>query len=88
MVKKMDTNRDGDIDEDEFVGYSEQALPKRSKEFEVVVEQFMYVAKACCERKDKATTPRGGSTRPISNSVRENMAAKREERLNQMSGKR
>merc|ERR1712166_388431 len=53
LVQKMDANGDGVVDGSEFSEHFEQALPKDAKQFNVVVGQFMEVAQACRERKEK-----------------------------------
>jgi len=47
LVRKIDSNRDGDISESEFVNFFEDALTKDANEFEATILQFMAVARAC-----------------------------------------
>ena len=63
MVKKMDENGDGVIDGPEFSEYFEQALPQDAKAFNVVVGEFMEVAEACRERKERQREQKETHTR-------------------------
>ena len=51
LVNKIDANHDGIISASEFSEHFEQALPKEAKEFDVIISQFMEVAKAVRARK-------------------------------------
>ena len=54
LVKKMDVNRDGKTSDVEFSTHFEKSLTKDMKEFLVVIDQFMAVAKACRAAKKNA----------------------------------
>jgi len=54
LVKKMDLNLDGKVDEFEFAKHFEQALPRGEGKFNTIIRQFTEVANACKERKEKA----------------------------------
>ena len=47
LVRRMDSNGDGDISGTEFVDYFEEALTTDAAEFAATIEQFMEVARAC-----------------------------------------
>ena len=51
LVNKIDADHDGIISASEFSEHFEQALPKEAKEFDVIMSQFMEVAKAVRARK-------------------------------------
>ena len=54
LVKEMDTDADGKVDEFEFSKHFEKALPHDEEEFNTIIAQFLKVANACTEQKQKA----------------------------------
>merc|ERR1712166_1302761 len=53
LVKNMDTDGDGTVNEKEFSGYFDKSLTKDEAEFEETVAQFMEVAKECRQQKQE-----------------------------------
>ena len=51
LVKNMDTDGDGTVNEKEFSGYFDKSLTKDEAEFGEIVAQFMEVAKECRQQK-------------------------------------
>jgi len=70
LVKQMDLNRDGLIDQAEFVAHFDRALPSSSVEFEALVDQFLRVARACSARKQRLQSPIGVRSPPSASSSR------------------
>ena len=54
LIKKMDANGDGKIQESEFAQFFEEALTQERKEFNSIVNQFESVAESCRSRKEEA----------------------------------
>merc|ERR1711865_808535 len=62
LVKNMDTDGDGTVNEKEFSGYFDKSLTKDQAEFEETVAQFMEVAREC--RATKAAKRKAESQSP------------------------
>merc|ERR1712166_1409188 len=52
LVKKMDLNSDGEVDDFEFAKHFEESLPRDEGKFNAIIKQFTKVANACKERKE------------------------------------
>lgn len=56
MMKKMDTDGDGDVSSTEFSVYFEAALTQDPAEFDNTIAQFTAVAQACRDRKERVAS--------------------------------
>eukprot|EP00658_Telonema_sp_P-2_P078245 TRINITY_DN7287_c0_g1_i6.p1 TRINITY_DN7287_c0_g1~~TRINITY_DN7287_c0_g1_i6.p1 ORF type:complete len:465 (-),score=192.02 TRINITY_DN7287_c0_g1_i6:334-1728(-) len=59
MVAKMDKNGDGHISAEEFAAHFETILPRGTKEFDWVIQQFMQVAGHCSSKTVAAAAASG-----------------------------